>query len=249
MKEQDYKAIVEGAFDELIAALRRDEAQRRLCRRTKNPIFRIWNFVSEEITASTYGLLLTRPHSSDSLIARTIYRVYNLAFQLNPYQVKSFRTLEDCLWKQWVTKYNKIFHRREFVAVPVMYDIAVQRELAPKWKFRILVQRFAREVFDQTLGGISSYECRERTAQTEAVSYVVSKVFGLESSRFTVWCIRQCRVDVKCIEEAKDWLQTFCLQLLAEMSHDQNQAMVQLCDLYGEVSICGVESSSPLELR
>lgn len=247
MDNQVYQAIVESAFDELIATLKRDEARRRL-RRKKHPLYRIWNLASDELTGALYNLLLTRPHPSDSLMVRAIYCTYNFVGRLHPCHTKSFKRLDDCLWKQWITIYHRICEKREFVAVPVIYRIAVQREMAPKWKFRILTQRFAREVFDQTIGGISMYECRERSAQTDAVSYAISKVFGLESSRFTLWCIRQCRIDVKGFKEDKRWLVDFCLQFLAEMFHDQERAMVQLCDRYSEFNVVPVRvHPSPMQ--
>jgi hypothetical protein len=172
-----------------------------------------------------------------------MFKVSHRFLRLFTGDARAFRLLEKCLWKQWVPEWHNVAFENRLVAVPVIYGIAVEPKVAPRWKFRILVQRFALQVFDQSPIPIGPRDSRERKAKSDAISYAVSKVFGLESTQFTVWCIQQVSVDAEDIRMARTGLEEFCCELLAEMFNEKEKALLQLCSEYGRTESCN--SGSP----
>lgn len=233
MDQQTCRTIVERALDELINKLEQSERRNKAWNEAGGFSSRLRSFASDDLRGEVYSWLLGTPQKSDSRLRKGVFRVYHCLLRGLWKENVEFRRLEACLWKQWVPEWHNIAFEHRIVAVPVIYGIAVDSRISPRWKFRILVQRFARRVFNQIPAPIGPRQCRERTAATEAISYVLSKVFGLESAPFSVWCIHHARMDADGIRGSRPFIEDFCCLLIAEMLNEEETALLQLCSEYG----------------
>lgn len=241
MKESEYMPLIHAAFLELFDALA-NEQERRSQQHTKRSLCSgLWYLTQKSLQDALHELRSALPDDDDARFRTIVSQLHTVARRLDGRSQKPLRLLESCLRKQRLLVHEESKSLGEFVSLPAFQAIETEPMISPRRKFRVLVQRFARRVFDESQGGITHREDMEREVCTEAVSFVVSKVFGMDSLSYGVSCIRSLGGNADTIREAKDGIEEFCRLLLRELFSESEHAVAQLFELYGEVIIVDPE--------